>query len=192
MKKCVMAIREIWKIRCVVYLDYLLFLHPDKNHLAKLTLQISQFFQHYGWTVNLEKSHFQPTQQFQYLGWIWDSTTMTVQLPKDRHLRILKELRTVKKRIYKKKMASVRILAILIWIVLRYCISRAPMVEQYNNGEQSSLNHKRPSSASSDYNGCSPRSMGSNSSDGEERQILQSGKGSKEINLNGNSPINNH
>jgi hypothetical protein len=31
-------------------------------------------------------------------------------------------------------------------------ISRAPMVEQFNNGEQSSLNYKRLSSASSDYN----------------------------------------
>jgi hypothetical protein len=43
MKKCVMAIREIWRIRCVVYLDDLVFLHPDKNHLAKLAPQITQF-----------------------------------------------------------------------------------------------------------------------------------------------------
>jgi hypothetical protein len=48
------------------------------------------------------------------LGWIWDSTTMTVQLPPDRCLRILKELRTAKKRIYKKKTTSVRTLVILI------------------------------------------------------------------------------
>jgi hypothetical protein len=34
------------------------------------------------------------------------------------------------------------------------------MVEQYNNGEQSSLNYERPSSASSNYNRCNPRSMG--------------------------------
>jgi hypothetical protein len=39
---------------------------------------------------------------------------MTVQLPPDRRLRILKELRTAKKRIYKKKMTSVRTLATLI------------------------------------------------------------------------------
>jgi hypothetical protein len=68
MKKCVMAIQEIWRIRCVVCLDDLLLLHPDKNHLAKLAPQITQFLQYFGWTVNLEKSHLQPTQQFQYLG----------------------------------------------------------------------------------------------------------------------------
>jgi hypothetical protein len=36
-------------------------------------------------------------------------------------------------------------------------ISRAPMVEQHNNGEQSSFNYERPSSASSNYNRCSPK-----------------------------------
>jgi hypothetical protein len=66
-------------------------------------------------------------------------------------------------------------------------INRGPIVEKYNNGEQSSLNYKRPSSASSDYNRCSPRSMGSNSANSEERQILQSRKGSKKINPNRNS-----
>jgi hypothetical protein len=39
-------------------------------------------------------------------------------------------------------------------------ISRAQMVEQNYKGEQSSLNSERPSSASSNYNKCSPRSMG--------------------------------
>jgi hypothetical protein len=39
------------------------------------------------------------TQQFQYLGWIWDSVNMTVQLPKDKPLKILKELRNVKKNL---------------------------------------------------------------------------------------------
>jgi hypothetical protein len=48
MKKCVMAIQEIWKIRCVVYLDDLVLLHPDKNHLEKLAPQITQFLQHFG------------------------------------------------------------------------------------------------------------------------------------------------
>jgi hypothetical protein len=48
MKKCVMAIREIWRIKCVVYFDNLLLLHPDKNHLAKLAPQITHFFQYYG------------------------------------------------------------------------------------------------------------------------------------------------
>jgi hypothetical protein len=114
MKKCVMAIREIWRIRCVVYLDDLLLLHPDKNHLVKLAPQITQFLQYYRWAVNFEKSHLQLTQQFQYLGWIWDSVNITVKLPKDRHLRILKELRNAKKKIYNKKRTSVRTLATLI------------------------------------------------------------------------------
>jgi hypothetical protein len=71
-------------------------------------------------------------------------------------------------------------------------ISRAPMVEQYDNGKQSSFNYEKPSSASSDYNKYSPRNMGNNSADSEEREILQSRERSEETNPNRNSPINNH
>jgi hypothetical protein len=82
MKKCVMAISEIWPIHCVIYLDDLLLLHPSKDYLEKIAPQITQFLCYYSWTVNFEKSHLKPSQQFQYLGWIWNST-MTVQLPSE-------------------------------------------------------------------------------------------------------------
>jgi hypothetical protein len=128
---------------------------------------------------------------------------MTVQLPKDRRLKILNQLRTAKKRIYKKNTTSVKTLTTLIGMFSAtkiqfpktslpqtpfynssyLCqrkkighmdsmapsnISRAPMVEQNNKGEPSSFNYERSSSASSDYNRCSPRSIKSNSSDSEE------------------------
>jgi hypothetical protein len=41
MKKHVMVIREIWRIRCVVYLNDLLLLHQDKNYFLFLILFIS-------------------------------------------------------------------------------------------------------------------------------------------------------
>jgi hypothetical protein len=47
-KKYVMGIREIWRIRCVVYLDDLLLLHPDKKHLKQIAPQITKFLQYYG------------------------------------------------------------------------------------------------------------------------------------------------
>jgi hypothetical protein len=52
MKKCVMAIREIWGIHYVIYLDYLLLLHPNKDYLKKIALQITQFFRYYGTSKN--------------------------------------------------------------------------------------------------------------------------------------------
>jgi hypothetical protein len=42
------------------------------------------------------------------------------------------------------------------------------LVEQHNNGEQSSFNYERPSSASSNYNRRNPRNMGSNPANSEE------------------------
>jgi hypothetical protein len=38
-----------------------------------ITLQITQFLQHLGWTIKLEKSNLIPSNQFKYLGWIWNS-----------------------------------------------------------------------------------------------------------------------
>jgi hypothetical protein len=40
MKKYVMAIQEIWRIRCVIYLDDLVLLHPDKEYLKKIVPQL--------------------------------------------------------------------------------------------------------------------------------------------------------
>jgi hypothetical protein len=61
MKKAIHAIREIWRVRSVIYLDNLLILHQDPHQLKEITPQITQFLQHLGWTVNLEKSNLIPS-----------------------------------------------------------------------------------------------------------------------------------
>jgi hypothetical protein len=55
MKKCIMVIREIYRVKYVIYLDNLLLLHPNKNHLKKITPQITKFLQYFGWIVSLKK-----------------------------------------------------------------------------------------------------------------------------------------
>jgi hypothetical protein len=80
MKKVVQAIKELWKIRCVIYLDDLLILHQNQNHLKRITPQITQFLQHLGWSVNLEKSNLIPSHQFKYLSWIWNSKKNAYQI----------------------------------------------------------------------------------------------------------------
>jgi hypothetical protein len=99
MKKAIHAIREIWRVRCVIYLDDLLILHQDPNRLKEIAPQITQFLQYLGWTVNLEKSNLIPSNQFKYLGWMWNTLDMSVHLPEE---------------IKYKKCTSVRILAKLI------------------------------------------------------------------------------
>jgi hypothetical protein len=35
MKKAIQVVRELWKVRCVIYLDDLLKLHQDKDYLKR-------------------------------------------------------------------------------------------------------------------------------------------------------------
>jgi hypothetical protein len=69
----------------VIYLDDLLILHQNQNHLKRIISQITLFFQHLGWTVNLKKSNLIPSHQLKYLGWIWNSTDISVQFPKEEY-----------------------------------------------------------------------------------------------------------
>jgi hypothetical protein len=80
MHQCVAAARRIWNITILFYLDDILILHKDPIFLRQAVSQICAFFSWLGWIINLKKSDLQPRQQFVYLGWLWDSVTMTVRL----------------------------------------------------------------------------------------------------------------
>jgi hypothetical protein len=84
MKFVVRTIREIWNIKVVIYLDYILILHQDKDHLEQVGQEVLQFLQWLGWTVNVEKSQLVPAQIFWYLVWEWNSVDMEVMLTEER------------------------------------------------------------------------------------------------------------
>jgi hypothetical protein len=48
MKKVVKAIRCAWNVKAVVYLDDLLLLHPDPEHLRKIQREVTRFLQWLG------------------------------------------------------------------------------------------------------------------------------------------------
>jgi hypothetical protein len=70
----------LWNVRAVIYLDDLLLLHQDKDYLQQIGEEISQYLSYLGWSVNIEKSHLIPSKQFEYLGYVWDSTERSVKI----------------------------------------------------------------------------------------------------------------
>jgi hypothetical protein len=98
-------------------LDDLLLLHADKDYLYRVGQDVMKFFRHFGWTVNVEKSHLDPSQEFAYLGWIWNSVGMSVKLPKERVTKALTVLRSFRKASYTQKPVTARALAKLIGII---------------------------------------------------------------------------
>jgi ribonuclease HI len=77
-------IRERWGVRCVAYLDDLLFLDQERGKLLAVIEEVLPWLDSLGWTINTAKSELEPKQVFNFLGWQWNSTTMEVCLGKEK------------------------------------------------------------------------------------------------------------
>ena len=79
-------IRAHWDIRIVAYMDDLLLLHQDRDHLQLCTLQIAAFLQFLGWTLSVRKCEFIPAHEITFLGWRWCFLSRTLSMtPPMRH-----------------------------------------------------------------------------------------------------------
>jgi hypothetical protein len=83
MKVVLKFIRRHWRIRCVGYMDDLLFIHPNPTHLEKSTLQIAKYLQWLGWTLSMEKCELRPKQVITFLGWQWDFQKMEIEMKRN-------------------------------------------------------------------------------------------------------------
>jgi hypothetical protein len=62
MKKCVKTIRECWNIKATIYLDDLILLHQDREHMEKVGQEVKLFLKWLGWTKSEQKSVLKPSQ----------------------------------------------------------------------------------------------------------------------------------
>jgi hypothetical protein len=117
MRKVIHSIRDIWNVRAVIYLDDLLLLHQDKNYLEQIVGEISQYLSYLGWSVNTEKSHLVPSKQFEYLGFVWDSSERSIKIKDIRRQKALDLLRFFRKKCYTFARVSARSIAKLIGVL---------------------------------------------------------------------------
>jgi hypothetical protein len=90
MHQCMTAVRRIWNVTALFYLDDILILHQDRAWLQQTVSQICDFFTWLGWIINREKSDLDPKQRFTFLGWRWDTVAMSIMLTDERR-RALRE-----------------------------------------------------------------------------------------------------
>jgi ribonuclease HI len=114
MQCCVSAIRQRWRVTVTFYLDDLLFLHQDPAYLQRATVQILRFLTFLGWVINTKKCNLVPTPTFEHLGWEFDSTEMTVRLPRQKKLARLAMVRQAIRLCSNNSNVSARYLAKLI------------------------------------------------------------------------------
>jgi hypothetical protein len=114
MKIVLKYIREKWKVRCIGYMDDLLFLHENQEELGRITQEIADYLEWIGWILSKEKCELVPKQQICFLGWIWDFQTMEVKMKKERRESLMKLLRKWLGKSKETKMVKNRDLAALL------------------------------------------------------------------------------
>jgi hypothetical protein len=114
MHAAMVEIRKRWEIQSVQYLDDLLFLSVDPEDLQRKIREIVQFLECLGWVINREKSNFVPSQQFVFLGLLWDTQRMEVKIEEKRRIVLLKHTKQWIRWVRHGKHVPVRHLARLI------------------------------------------------------------------------------
>ena len=97
-------------IRLTSYIDDSLIAGKDAQSCSKNVSLTHNIFKSLGFTINFEKSHIVPSQTIVYLGFIWDTLSMTISLPQDKVIKII----SLSQFIVRKNKVSLRKLASLI------------------------------------------------------------------------------
>jgi ribonuclease HI len=114
MKVVLKYIRQRWKIRCVGYMDDLLFLHADPVVLKKQTEEIAAYMVWIGWVLSMDKCEMEPKQQIIFLGWKWDFERMEISMKEERRLEMKKLISRWVTRCEKMSSVKVRELAAIL------------------------------------------------------------------------------
>ena len=83
----VVAVLRQQGIRCMIFINDLLLLHPSKEELKKITTEVVTIFVQLGFLINQEKSGLIPSQRTVFLGFTVDSVSLTRSLTMGRFSR---------------------------------------------------------------------------------------------------------
>jgi len=90
MKRVVSMLRKIG-VRLIIYLGDILFMAERKQLAIQHAQLVSTTLENLGFVVNYEKSVLIPSPQMEFLGFLVDSTTMTLALPGEKIRKIQRE-----------------------------------------------------------------------------------------------------
>ena len=124
------------EVQCVVYIDDFLLMHQKKQDLMKRTALTLNLLETLGFLVNYSKSHLQPSQRIEYLGFMINSLTGELSLPKEKVVQIRSEAI----RLMDQDLVSARELTQLIGKMLAAILAVYPAPLHYRNLQ--ALKHK--------------------------------------------------
>ena len=96
-KLVIAHLRELGYVS-VIYLDDLLSMGNSVQMCRDNVNYTCKFLQNVGFIINEEKSCFAPSNRFRYLGLIFDSQKMTMELPTDKQIRVSELMEKIKSK----------------------------------------------------------------------------------------------
>lgn len=104
-------------ILCVCYIDDLLLIHTNMEVAKQNNDFVLTGLRHLGFTVNSSKSCCVPSTRCKFLGFVFDSQKMRVELPMEKKLKIVQSVTIF----LSKKMFTIQIFAQLIGLLVSAC-----------------------------------------------------------------------
>ena len=100
----------------IVYIGDIILLADDQKTLIEHIHQTMTMFKSLGFTINKEKSQLVPSQKVTFLGFIFDSLTMTVSMKSDKAEKVT----TAICQLLKKEKPLVREVASVVGLMVKY------------------------------------------------------------------------
>lgn len=115
--KPVVSYLRLKGIFLVVYLDDILIIASSKSKCQKDTKTVMKLLKKLGFLINKEKSNLLPSQKIKYLGFIYNTVTMTRSLPQKK----INSLEKIIKNLLKKSQVKIRDFARLVGSLVAAC-----------------------------------------------------------------------
>jgi hypothetical protein len=107
-----------WGIKISFYMDDTLLRAPSWQLAFNNHVLFGNLLQQAGFLLHADKSVSQPTQRIKYLGFVIDSTDMTISLPEDKVKRLRNATKKALREIDSKRVSTVRVAAKTIGFII--------------------------------------------------------------------------
>ncbi len=128
-----------WGINVSYYLDDTLLRAPDQNRALTDTQDFGSLLQAAGFLLHRVKSVQQPTQVIEYLGFMINSRDMTIALPPEKRVRLVKAPRRGIRLLRSQKATTIREAAQVIGLIISATVSTRYGKAHYRMLEEAKL-----------------------------------------------------
>ncbi|KAA6385749.1 MAG: putative Transposon Ty3-I Gag-Pol polyprotein [Streblomastix strix] len=117
-------VREKCETQIQNYADDIILFNNDKTQIQEEIMKIITIFEEMGWIINRNKSKLEPNRQITFLGWSWNTETMTLQttrlMRKQVMAALIKQAQLIQQQQYQTVRSVARLIGQIQYIRVQY------------------------------------------------------------------------